>query len=213
MLGSIDSKEVMRYAGMQPCAEFPENAVRTILIETLLYSEPSGVWEIYGYQAPALQIAGGGYVPDSQTLCAHLTGAEQIAVLAVSVGEKIETRVNELFAAGEYTAALLLDAAATVAVEQVADSVCAFIAASVREKGLCVGERFSPGYGDWDVREQPEILRLAGAERIGVKMTPSFMLLPRKSITALLGLKPAGSAERTGCALCTKANCRFRRMK
>jgi hypothetical protein len=213
VLGSINQKEALRYAGMRQGAELPEAVVRAALAEALLYAEPGGAWEIYGYQAPRLQTAGGGYVPGSQKLCAHLGGAVRVAVLAVSVGGKLEARVAELFAAGEYAKAVLLDAAATAAVEQAADSVCAFIAAAAQKEGLCAGQRFSPGYGDWDIKEQPEVLRLAGAEQIGIGLTSSFMLLPRKSVTAMLGLKPApGSGELpAGCVACAKADCQLRR--
>ncbi len=74
--------------------------------------------------------------------------------------------------------------------------------------------RFSPGYGDWDVHAQPDLLRLTQAETIGVSLTESFMLRPRKSVTAVIGLlrggTDAGKAAPKGCAVCPKRDCPFR---
>ncbi len=48
---------------------------------------------------------------------------------------------------------------------------------------------FSPGYGDWDLRAQAKVLELLQApKRIGLTLTGSGMLVPEKSITALVGI-------------------------
>ncbi|MDR3349267.1 MAG: hypothetical protein LBO03_06655 [Acidaminococcales bacterium] len=215
VLGHINKKEMLRYAGMRQSEDLPHAVIAAAAEDALVYARPAGAWEIYDYQAPALKIPGGDYLPQSLKLCAHLRGAVKVAVLAVSVGGDIETRVNQLFAAGEYTKALLLDAAADSAVEQAADSLCAFVASSVRALGLGAGRRFSPGYGDWDIKEQPRILELSGAARIGLGATKSFMLAPRKSITAALGLGFSMLPGKAGdaCLYCENAGCRLRRAK
>jgi hypothetical protein len=215
MLGRINKKEMLRYAGMRQSEELPPAAIAAALGDALLYARPAGAWEVYDYQAPALKIPSGDYTPQSLKLCGHLRGAAKVAVLAVSIGGDIETRVDQLFAAGEYTKALLLDAAADSAVEQAADSVCAFAASSVRALGLRAGRRFSPGYGDWDIKEQPRLLELSGAARIGLSATGSFMLTPRKSITAALGFGSFMQPGQTGnaCAYCENTGCRLRRTK
>ena len=72
--------------------------------------------------------------------------------------------------------------------------------------------RFSPGYGDWPIDQQPELIRLAKAGEIGVSLSSSMMLIPRKSITAIIGLYKEGTRkEQTvhakGCAACSKLDC------
>ena len=47
--------------------------------------------------------------------------------------------------------------------------------------------RYSPGYGDWDLTVQAELLRLVGAEAISVTCTETSILQPRKSVTAVIG--------------------------
>ena len=50
--------------------------------------------------------------------------------------------------------------------------------------------RFSPGYGDLPIELQRDFLTLLDASRkIGLTATESSMLVPSKSITALIGIR------------------------
>lgn len=213
LLKNLDQNELLRYAGVREDTAALEESLAAAIKEAYLYCQPKGVWELYKYEQPAIKSDTQEYLPASEKLCLHLRGSLKVAVLAVTVGEEVEKRIETLFASGEYTKAVLLDAAATVATEQTADQVCAFIADSVKKEGLFTGVRFSPGYGDWDIKEQPNVLTLANATAIGITMTKSFMLLPRKSVTAIVGLKPlAGEKEQPdNCSLCEKTDCQLRR--
>jgi cobalamin-dependent methionine synthase I len=76
--------------------------------------------------------------------------------------------------------------------------------------------RFSPGYGDWPLEQQPELIRLAHADKIGVSLSSSLMLMPRKSITAIIGLyrkqaETAPSHSPHGCVMCNKTDCPSRK--
>ena len=76
--------------------------------------------------------------------------------------------------------------------------------------------RFSPGYGDWPLEQQPEMVRLAESEKIGVHLSDASMLVPRKSITAIIGLAKKDAAappkpSPSGCAVCAKTDCLARR--
>lgn len=212
-LKNIDEKEILRYAGMRGEDAGVQSVLVTAIREALLYCQPKGVWEVYKYEKDTLLYGSDSYSPGSKRLCDHLQGSLMVVMMAVTVGEAVEKRIEELFASGEYTKAVLLDAAATTAVEQVADKVCMFIGDSMKKQGLSSGMRFSPGYGDWDIKQQPKVIELSGAAKIGISATKSFMLMPRKSVTAALGLKPfsAKAAEFENCAACDKIDCQLRR--
>lgn len=80
-------------------------------------------------------------------------------------------------------------------------------------QGLVRRWRFSPGYGDWPLDSQAEMLRLATASQIGLNLTSSLMLTPRKSVTAIIGLIPKNKdtePEKQSCKYCPKSNCNFR---
>ena len=73
--------------------------------------------------------------------------------------------------------------------------------------------RFSPGYGDFDIHHQEEILRMLDAhKKIGLSMTESYMLTPTKSVTALIGFaEKEMDCPKSGCEVCEKKDCIYRR--
>ena len=50
--------------------------------------------------------------------------------------------------------------------------------------------RYSPGYGDWPLDAQRELLALLDTPRaIGVSLTDSLLMVPSKSVSAVIGVK------------------------
>ena len=78
--------------------------------------------------------------------------------------------------------ALVLDACASAGVEAVLDAL---------EKELPAGtRRYSPGYGDLPLSLQKDFsLTLDTPRRIGLCVSDSLTLLPRKSVTAIIGVR------------------------
>lgn len=213
VLTKIDKKETLRYAGMQEESVQLGASLAEALREALIYAQPKGSYVIYEYNEPEIVLDSGVYVLTGQNVLVHLAGSAKVAVIAVTLGSDIEERIETLFNAGEYTKAILLDAAATAAVEQAADSLCAFIADKASKEGLFPSKRFSPGYGDWALENQSDVLELSGGRDAGIDITSAFMLKPRKSITAVVGLR---SFEEKGmlinCGGCEKDECGYRRI-
>jgi hypothetical protein len=207
----INQKETRRYAGLMK-ATFDEDMIASACLEARLLAKPQGIWQIYDYDAknqivlgkPSFTIKGG-------KIGFHLAGAEKVILLAVTVGEDIENTVTKHFNEGHYAFSMLLDAAATTAVEQIADAMEKTIQPKAEAQGYNMRWRFSPGYGDWPIEQQPELIRLSQATTIGISLTESMMLIPRKSITAIIGLIRENPDCRKdlphGCAACNKKDC------
>ncbi|MDH5706513.1 MAG: hypothetical protein OEZ45_10900, partial [Candidatus Aminicenantes bacterium] len=69
------------------------------------------------------------------------------------------------------------------AAEEVAVQSDRILAEKARETGLWPSKRFSPGYGKWDIREQRYVFSVLPGESIGVRLTESCMMIPRKSVS------------------------------
>lgn len=210
-LTTIDEAEVVRYAGSTKLAP-AATALAAACRDTLLLARARASWQLYSYDQQRineLTLCG-------QSITAHLADCTEVAVLAVTIGPALEAAVSKAFAAGEYSAGLLLDAAGTTAVEAAADAANAYIAAEASRRGLEAVNRFSPGYGDWPLAQQPAVLKLADGEAVGIEVTESCMLLPRKSVTAVIGLRsPADGSPpvicQSSCSNCAKINCLARK--
>lgn len=216
-IGQLDLAEVRRYAGLRDTA-FPTRLLSRAIDEVQLHGVPQGSWHSYDYDAatgtilsePPLLLTG-------QAITRHLAGAVQVILLAVTIGEAVETAITDFFTAGEYALATLLDAAATTAVEKIADDLQRSLQQRWAQTGYCLGQRFSPGYGDWDLSAQRQVLPLSGGQDLGISLTTGLMLFPRKSVTAIIGIRarttdaapPAGNL--TGCQACPRTDCPARR--
>ncbi len=214
---SIDAKETRRYAGLQKAAGFDEEKILAACEDARLLAVPKGIWEIYDYDCqnqiiktnPPCHLQG-------HKIGEHLAGCEKVIALAATVGEDIEEDITRRFSEGEYSTAVLMDAAATAAVEQIANGMEKALAPKMAAQGFLRKWRFSPGYGDFPLEQQPELLRLAQAEKIGISLSAALMLIPRKSVTAIIGLyrkqennPPEHSPQ--GCAACPQKNCPSRK--
>lgn len=214
----IEAAEVRRYAGLRNAQNFDERNISEACEEALIFLETRGIWKIYDYDCenktvlsePKFKIVGNSIVK-------HLNGCEKVVCMAVTVGEKIEREVTKKFQAGEYVSSILLDAAATAAVEQAADSLEKTIALKTAKESFKMRWRYSPGYGDWDLNQQKSFFEIIGAEEIGMSLSAAMMLIPRKSVTAIIGLEKIISGEKVSahkknsCQTCAKKDCPARK--
>ena len=209
----INAKETRRYAGLQKAENFSEERILNACEEAALLAVPRGIWEIYPYDCAAQTVLDESpFAIEGKSVGKHLAGCEKIILLAATVGEAVESQVTKLFEDGAYSASVLLDAAATAAVEQIADAMEKTIRQKMAREGYTMRWRFSPGYGDWPLEQQPELIRLSRAEEIDIHLSAALMLIPRKSITAAIGLarntktsEPSHTPK--GCASCDKRDC------
>lgn len=212
-LSAVDAKEARRYAGLAK-ASFDEAAIAAACEEALLLAAPRARWEIFDYDCETGTVAARpDFVIEGNVVQSHLAGATRVVFLAATIGEAVEAAVTRHFDEGRYAHSVLLDAAATAAVEQVCDASEAMLRPQFAKEGFAMRWRFSPGYGDWDIHAQPELLRLTQAESIGISLTESLMLRPRKSVTAVIGLVRGGDDKELpkGCAVCLKLDCPSRK--
>jgi len=213
-LTAIDLSETRRYAGLNK-AEFPNKLLEDACFEAQMLVQAKGVWELYEYNPITSTIsASPDYLLTGKKITAYLKEAKKVAVLAVTIGEALEAAISEHFSKGNYAYAVLLDAAGTTAVEMAADQMNKAINQQANKLGFNTLSRFSPGYGDWNITEQPAVLELAYGQTTGIQVTESCMLVPRKSVTAVIGFVPTQNVKdctRNRCNDCIQQNCLARK--
>ena len=212
-LQAVDVGETRRYAGLMKAPDFDQSLIDAACQEALLLAEPRGIYQSFAYDCRQQQVLSEPpFYIEGKSIGKHLSGCERVILLAVTVGQEIESQVSRYFQEGRYAYSVLLDAAATAAVEQIADQLERAVKPRAAAQGFAMGWRFSPGYGDWPLRQQPEVMGLSQAEEIGISLTESLMLSPRKSITAIIGLyrpelQGKDSPLPKGCQICPKKDC------
>jgi hypothetical protein len=126
----------------------------------------------------------------------HLANSKKLIVLLVTIGEELEQHVANIWDTS-MVYALALDGAGSAAVEALANAACRYFEQQAAERGWKTSIPFSPGMLGWPVEEgQPQIFQLLSEATSLVKLTPSYIILPKKSMTLLLGmgsdLQPTG---------------------
>ncbi len=118
-------------------------------------------------------------------IAAHLEDSYKIIVFAVTLGASIDALIAR-YKISDIGRAYVYDACANIAIENVCDNFCS----DMKKIYNNITERFSPGYGDYPLEMQSTFAKLLDLERkIGVTVTDSMLLLPQKTVTAIIGIK------------------------
>jgi len=143
-----------------------------------------------------------------------LKNAEYLLLMVATIGLETEKAVKEKFQQGNHVSAMVLDAAGTVAVKTAGQWLNHFIEENGSREGLKFSRYFEPGSGDWDQREQKQIFEILKPERIGIKLNPSFMMNPTKSLSWIRGVGHHlinTYRDEFSCQYCMLNNCPFRK--
>ena len=148
----------------------------------------------------------------SRDLFLHLTNCKEILLFAATLGVQADQLIRT-YSAMDMSKAVILHACAAAAIEQFCDECQESIARELSLQGLHQRPRYSPGYGDFSLSYQQELLNLLDApKKIGLTSTESQMLSPSKSVTAIIGLTTDPQACHVAkCMTCTAKNCPFRK--
>jgi hypothetical protein len=117
-------------------------------------------------------------------------------------------RINQV---RDMTKSIIIDALASAAIEQ----ICDLIQEEIKERfpSLYQTWRFSPGYGDLPLDIQKEFINvLSATKRAGISSTNTNMLIPSKSVTAIIGLSEnIIPKQKRGCQVCSlRETCVYR---
>ena len=139
--------------------------------------------------------------------------ADQIAFAVVTIGDKLPNETSKLMKEGKLVDGVILDAIGSAAAETVANLINDEINNVVTELKLQYSERFSPGYCQWDVKDQQIIFNRLPAETIGVALTPAFLMTPIKSISFAVnvGKEILASRWENRCKFCEIGDCSYKR--
>ena len=151
---------------------------------------------------------------DAGELGIGLIGAPMLGLGVCTVGPGLEAGSARRAHEDAPLDALILDAYGSAAAEVAADALNFKLCAEARAVGVYPGARFSPGYPGWDIAAQRTLLALLDAGALGISLTESLMMLPRKSVSFATRLRPGAPTRRQDsarrCARCGMTSCAYR---
>lgn len=214
-MSEIDWKEARRYLGLHKPGGVVDETLETQLAdcgrELTAIARPRGVWRRFPLSLGDKLVEVAGMRVESFHLRRHLEGCAEASLFAATLGPEVD-RLLRRSAVVDMSRAVMVQACAASLLETYCDECCDKIAAEVAGEGLFLRPRFSPGYGDFPVVFQRALLEAVEApKRIGLSATESMMLVPTKSVTAVVGLtRDDKNCRAGGCRECGKLDCQFR---
>lgn len=139
--------------------------------------------------------------------------ADLVGVAVCTIGAALEQESEQRAVDTALLDALVLDAIGSAAAEAAADALNLELCNVATERGLEAAPRVSPGYGSWHTSCQTSLLGLLPIERIGIRLTSGAMMVPRKSVSFVVGfVAPGGSTGHAAsrCSRCGLLRCRHR---
>lgn len=193
-LTHISTQEVLGYLGCRGSG-VTEQLIRDIAEALSLLTEtavPKSTYRVF-------ERCDNGCISDldfsfeSKDIDKLLSDCNRVILFAATLGAQVDMLLRR-YQVSDLQKALVLDACANAAIENVCDNLCTDFALSY---GL-ITHRFSPGYGDLAFEKQSDFARVLDLQRsIGVTLTDSGLMIPQKSVTAVVGIlrKESNSRE------------------
>ncbi|SFB46663.1 methionine synthase [Clostridium frigidicarnis] len=213
----IDKNEVLRYLGYRKQAldKNIEKLIDECINEIKVLVKAKCVYKVFKINRDNMKISldNCNTVLESKDIYRHLDKADTCILMAATLGHAVDIRIR-YYEKLDMTKALILDACANTAIEEVCDKLCVEIEESIKEKDKVLTSRYSPGYGDLSLHIQSDFISIIDTYRtIGLTISSHNILTPRKSVTAIVGVVDKKyKRENKKCGGCNNyLNCNFRR--
>lgn len=212
---NIDRKEIRRYLGYGK--NLPDDTVSKMIEECIeelnKNSTMRNIYQVFDLKIlenNTLDFA--GFQVQSRNLTKNLAECSQIILFAATLGTAADILIRK-YSKMQMSRAVVMQAVTAAMIEEYCDKCQEEIRQKMEQKGLYLRPRFSPGYGDFKLEHQKDMIHvLECPKKIGLTLTESFILAPSKSVTAVIGLsQKAQGCHKKGCEECKKKNCQFRR--
>lgn len=209
-----NEREILRYLGHRG-QEIPENVeelIKECERELEQMASPRAMWKEYPLSIHDHVLDMGFLQTKSKSLERNLRDCERVILFAATLGSRVDVLLHR-YNMIQMSKAVVMQAASVAMLETFCDEKNQELKSSYEAKGWYLRPRFSPGYGDFPLGCQREIApALEMGKRIGINLTDTLLMMPSKSVTAVIGAsRLLRNCTVQGCEVCAKRDCAYRR--
>ncbi len=212
----LTKEDVLRGQGIEP--ERASNrlleSAESVIDEAHSLIQPAGLYTIvkvneFNHQKVIFE--GGSF--EGSLVARAMAGAEHLNIAACTIGEPLESRVQEMMSENPVRA-VALDGAGIAAIRKTAQTVEDIISKEACEIDSSLGMRAQPGQEGWPIEQQRQLFSVLPGDEIGIRLTESCLMIPRKSVSFVIPRGDALSDSVSPCDFCSKRNrCEWRKDK
>lgn len=208
----LDRKEILRYLGYGGASPKENDAalIERCTDEVATAIDCKACYDCFSVTVSGDSVSVGPITVTSKALKRNLNGCQSAVIFTATVGFQVD-RIISRYSLLSPSHAVVAQAAGAAAIEAWCDEICRILAEQYSDKHL--RPRFSPGYGDVPLAVQNDIFALLDCRRkIGVTLTENLLMLPSKSVSAIVGIGASKGIEcDNSCEMCDNTECEFRR--
>jgi len=217
---SLKTREVLRRQGLRGGAKVRPEIKDSILelltsVKKARLLEPAVAYEYYTVSSinGSQILLEGNQAIHGPLIPAIFPDAKELAVLLCTIGPRLEKQVTDYSRSGEAMRGMILDGIGSTAVDMMTLEVLRRLASEVSSRGYEISSPVNPGMPGFPLTEQWNLLGLVNADEIGVRLTASGVLVPRKSVSMVIGIGPKMTrlTEAEVCARCSlRETCHYK---
>ena len=208
--GELAEKEVWFAMGYRD--NVPEERIRDMVRELIDELVPKATLR-YTYQVVEaeklsprqVRFAGKTFTPEG-IICSYLKGMTHALLFIGSAGWEFDKAKEALKASDDIVADYIADSIGTVLAEMTVAQI---------EKDYdgvqTISMPYSPGYCNWDIREQHLLFSLFPDRPCGVILSESSLMTPEKSVSGFFALGETLQRQPYHCEICKNKRCYKRR--
>ena len=199
-IDTVDEKRLQYRLSERNLTGLDTSTIKTAVQTLLPLINAKGIYDELPYDLCTDSFGGKAPVAvEGDQIIPFLQQAETIIAMSVTLGKDIDAYIDKFFTSGDFATGMLADCTAAAALDTLLNRLTEIIDITYSRDELKTAWRICPGEGDFPLSQQIEILASLQSEEIGVTVSPGRMISPRKTLTALAGLR----SLQGGCSSCS----------
>lgn len=213
----VPLREVLRMMGCGTSGTPSKGVVATaerLLAEALPHIHPRGIYRVCQISAMSeTRLDLTGWPSIHGPVAGYLRPSRRMVVNVITIGNATQEMGDEKIKSGNVFEGYCMHAIGAAAADMAADAMAEHIREHEAGPDEDITPPFSPGYCGLGLDQQQAIFSIVDASRIGVKLWPSFLMEPVKSVSGIIGIGPAEEITDYGvpCQWCELTTCKMRR--
>ncbi len=143
----------------------------------------------------------------------QLKGASKLALFICTAGEGIGQLSQDLLHGNDPAKGYVYDVLGSVTAEKAMDAIQEDFGEGLLASGIKITNRYSPGYCNWDVKDQHQLFSFFPEKHCGISLNRSALMHPIKSVSGVIGLGSNVKFNKYYCEICNSPTCIYRNLR